>query len=362
MPMHIVHLETGRHLYGGARQVLMLLEGLADAGVQSSLVCAADSAIATAANTSRVNVVPMPMKGDLDVLFPRRLNRWLNDVKPDLLHVHSRRGADLWGGLAARPTGLKTVLTRRVDNPEPPVLGLVKYGMYDRIIAISAAIQEQLVADGAAAVKLRVVRSAVAVADCQPTWERSQFLEAFDCEPDALTVACVAQFIPRKGHTDLLKAWVSVVREHPRARLLLFGQGPLDDEVRAQIQATGLDSSVRVVGFRDDLRSFLGCADLLAHSARREGLGICLLEAQAAGVPVVANGVGGIPEVFGQGRGGMLIEPGRPDKFAAAVNRLLADADLRNLMGQQGAAYVAEHFSPQAMVSGNLSVYKEILE
>ena len=96
--MHIVHLETGRNLYGGGRQVLMLLQGLAEQGVRTTLVCTPDSPLASAVDSSQIELVKLPMRGDLDAGFVRRFGRWLAGSNGDLLHVHSRRGADLWGG------------------------------------------------------------------------------------------------------------------------------------------------------------------------------------------------------------------------------------------------------------------------
>jgi glycosyltransferase involved in cell wall biosynthesis len=118
---------------------------------------------------------------------------------------------------------------------------------------------------------------------------------------------------------------------------------------------------VHFAGFRDDLRQFIGCADLLVHPAVREGLGICLLEAQAAGVPVVACRAGGIPEAVSEGESAILTEPANPQALARAIIDLLGDEQRRQHMGEAGRANVTHHFSPQAMVSGNLAVYKELL-
>jgi glycosyltransferase involved in cell wall biosynthesis len=256
---------------------------------------------------------------------------------------------------------LRAVLTRRVDNPETPVVGRIKYGFYDRIIAISEAIHAQLLADGATEKKLRIVRSAIDTAACEATWSRAQFREAFGCPADAVTVACVAQFIPRKGHADLINAWQEIAADYPAARLLLFGQGPEKQAVREQVASAGLKDSVIFCGFREDLRNFLGCADLLVHPALREGLGICLLEAQAAGVPVVAARAGGIPEAVQDGVSGILTEPSDTGALAAALKTMLGNREARERMGKAGKVYVGEHFSPASMVSGNLAVYKELI-
>jgi glycosyltransferase involved in cell wall biosynthesis len=365
--MHVVHLETGRHLYGGAQQVLYLLGGLAAKGLQTTLVCPPGSDIAAAAAaikpaSGNIEVVLMPMAGDLDAGFRGRLARWLNARQPDLLHVHSRRGADIWGGLAARNAGVPAVLSRRVDNPDVPVLGTVKYRLYERVIAISAEIGARLRAAGVPESKLRLVHSAVDAPACQPVWSRAQFRAAFNVRDDELAVVCVAQFIPRKGHATLLEAWPVVLEAIPSARLILFGQGGIERELRNQAERLGIAAKVNFAGFRTDLKAYLGHADLLVHPALREGLGICLLEAQAAGVPVVASRAGGIPEAVADSVSGLLVPPQEPLALAAAVTELLRNPGERTRLGTGGRAHIAQHFSLEALVSGNLRVYEELLE
>jgi glycosyltransferase involved in cell wall biosynthesis len=118
---------------------------------------------------------------------------------------------------------------------------------------------------------------------------------------------------------------------------------------------------VRFAGFRADLRQFLGRADVLVHPALKEGLGICLLEAQAAGVPIVAARAGGIPEAVAEGDSALLVPPQDPAALASALGQLLGDEAQRTRMGAAGVSYVSEKFSPPAMVSGNLAVYQELL-
>ncbi len=100
--MHVLHLESGQRLYGGARQVLYLIDGLADQGVDSTLVCPVGSEIAVAGKSLGLPVRELPMHGALDLGFILRFRRLIGQLEPDVIHVHSRRGGDTMGGLAAR--------------------------------------------------------------------------------------------------------------------------------------------------------------------------------------------------------------------------------------------------------------------
>src|SRR4051794_26514706 len=103
--MRVLHVELGRNLYGGALQVVYLLRGLREADVDNVLVCPVSSEIARAASPFS-EVREIPSSGDLDFLFPFRLHRLIRETCPDVVHIHSRRGADTWGGIAARTAGV----------------------------------------------------------------------------------------------------------------------------------------------------------------------------------------------------------------------------------------------------------------
>jgi glycosyltransferase involved in cell wall biosynthesis len=358
--MHIVHLETGRHLYGGARQVLDLVGGLQSAGVPGTLVCPPDSGIAEAGKSQGLAVRTLAMGGDLDMLFVRRFAQLLRELRPGLVHVHSRRGADAWGGFSARRAGIAAVLTRRVDQRESR-LAAWKYRNYDQVIAISGAIRGQLIRAGVPEQRLALIPSAVDAAACAPAWTRAQLNAEFGLRGDAMLVACIAQLIPRKGHGTLLDAWPAVIAAVPGAQLLLFGAGPLEADVGRRLADPLLGGSVRLAGFRPDLRAFLGRMDLVVHPAGREGLGLAVIEAQAAGVPVVACAAGGVPEIVREGETGLLVPPGDAAALAAAIVALLRNPGRRQAMGE-AARTTAARFTPQRMIESHLTLYRTLLD
>ena len=358
--MHVLHVETGRQLFGGARQALALVEGLGARHGRHSLVCARGTDVARAARESGLRVVDVPVAGDADARLLWRFASLMQRLQPDLVHIHSRRGADSWGLLAASLVSRPVVLTRRVDNPEP--LAFWKYRLASRIVAISAGVAGQLQRDGVPADKVRIVSSAVAVEDCQASWSDADFRAQFGLSAAARPIAVVAQFIPRKGHELLCDVLPRVRHEVPALQVLLFGTGQLETQLRKQFQRAGLRDVVRFAGFRPDLREFLGCFELLLHPAHREGLGIALLEAQAAGVPVVGLRVPGIDEAIDDGKTGLLVEASDACGLADAVIRVLQDARLRRELGAAGRQRVERLFSIDRMLRGNLDVYREVLE
>jgi glycosyltransferase involved in cell wall biosynthesis len=358
--MKILHVESGRHVYGGAQQVLYLLDGLAARGLDSLLACPAGSPIASQAGRW-AQVVPMAMGGELDAGLALRLRRLILRWHPDIVHLHSRRGADWWGGLAARSAHAPAVLSRRVDNREARWLAQIKYRFYDHVIAISEGIRQVLLAEGLPPGRVACVRSAVDAAPYLAPVDRGAMRSEFALPEDALVLGMVAQLIARKGHRHLLAALPALRARFPQLRVLMFGKGPEAAALRAQIAAGGLDDIVQLAGFRDDLARWLGGLDLLVHPADMEGLGVAVLQAAAAAVPVVATRAGGLSEAVLDGVTGVLVDAGDVDGLAAALARLLADPVLRRRMGEAGRRRVQSEFSVDAMVEGNLAVYRRVL-
>lgn len=358
--MKILHVEAGKHLYGGARQVLYIVEGLAARGVTNLLACPAGSEMARQ-QPAGTRVVAMKMGGDGDIGMVTRLASLIRAEKPDLVHLHSRRGADTWGGLAARLAGVPCVLSRRVDNPESRLAVALKYRLYDHVITISEGIRQVLLSEGLAPAKVSCVRSAVDATPYLAPVDRAAFCAEFGLPADALVAGVVAQLIPRKGHRYLLAALPALLARHPRLQVLIFGQGPLEAELRAEVDAAGLAGAVRFTGFRHDLPRWLGGLDMLVHPADMEGLGVSLLQASAAAVPIVTSRAGGLPEAVQDGVTGILCPPGDVAALGAAIDRLAGDAALRARFGAAGRARILAEFSIDAMVDGNLRVYRQVL-
>lgn len=357
--MKIFHVETGCHLYGGALQVRYLMEGLARLGHENVLVCDARSPLAqTPAAIARVHA--WTLRGDLDLSLIGRLRRRLRRERPELLHLHSRRGADVMGGIAGRLAGVPVLLSRRVDNREPRALVPLKYALFDHVIAISQGIVNALQAGGVARERISCVPSAVDTEVYRPQRDRLWLDSEFGVAPDQPAIGVVAQLIPRKGHHHLLAALPALWARHPGARVLLLGKGPLEARLREDIAARGWQERVRLLGFRDDLPRLLPCLDVLAHPAEMEGLGVSLLQAAACGVPIVASAVGGIPEVVRDN--GCLVPAGDPAALAQALTRVLDDREAAALMGERGRGWVEQQFSVPAMVAGNLAAYRHLLD
>lgn len=358
---HVVHLETGRHVYGGAQQVLYLTERLPALGVRSTLVCAAGGEMATKARAAGTEVVELPTIGDADPSITWRFAALLRRLRPDLVHIHSRRGADVWGGLGARLAGVPAIMSRRNDNREAWLALRFKYPLYRHIVAVAQGIKDVLVEQGIAADSITVVHSAIDPARFQHPRPRAELASTFGLDAAQPLLGIAAQLIDRKGHVLLFEALQMLASRHPTAQLIVFGRGPLSDSLPTEAAARGLQQRVCFAGFRQDLGQWIGALDLLVHPAYTEGLANVCLQAGAARVATIGTRVGGIPEAIADGRTGLLVPVGDAPALAAAIDRLLTDVDLRQRLAAAGPAHVESDFTPPIMAAGNRAVYRRVL-
>jgi glycosyltransferase involved in cell wall biosynthesis len=179
----------------------------------------------------------------------------------------------------------------------------------------------------------------------------------FPTRPNAIVVAA-GRLSPEKGFDVLIDAAAQVVKDHPNAGFLLFGDGPLRETLSRRIEDRGLTGRFVLGGFRTDLERLVWAADLAALSSHTEGLPVVLLEALASGLPAVATAVGGVPEVIRDGRDGFLVPPANPPALAQKIKVLLADQSLRRAMGAEGRGRVREEFS----FSRSARLYADLFE
>jgi glycosyltransferase involved in cell wall biosynthesis len=183
---------------------------------------------------------------------------------------------------------------------------------------------------------------------------------------DGPLIGAVGRLTPRKRQTDLIEAFPTVLQSHPDATLLLVGgqyEGlgtEYETRVNRRIEALGIEDSVVVTGFVDDIESMIATLDVLVHPAEKEPLGRVIIEALLLETPVVAAGDGGIPEIVDHGETGLLVPQGNPAAIADAVLRLLADPDWAASMARAGRQSAREQFDPDRIVAAQERIYDAV--
>lgn len=174
-----------------------------------------------------------------------------------------------------------------------------------------------------------------------------------------VAVTCVAEFTSTKNHAFLLAAWRRVVREEPRGRLLLIGNGELQKAMERKVNVENIPH-VRFLGYRSDVPQLLQATDIFILPSRREGLPRSVMEAMAAGKPVVATDVRGSRDLVEHGVTGLLVKLGDVDGLAEALLRLIRDPGLRERLGQAGRAKI-QAYSIDRVIQEMSEIYARYL-
>ena len=299
----------------------------------------------------------------------RELVAHIRHRKIDLLHAHLFR-AELLGTRAARAAGTPVVVatghSSRVRSPADVAALAAVTPSIDRLIVPSAAIAAKVRAEGRGAAEITIVPNGVDLDRFSPhrsSQDMAAFRDALGIPPDAFLIGVVARLEPEKGHRYLLEALPAILQAVPSAWLLLVGEGSQTDALRGQARSLPLPARQRVVfaGFQTDVGALTQAVDVAVMPSLREAQGLALLEAMAAGRPVVATAVGGIPETIRDGMDGLLVPPADPSALTAALIRLACDPGLRDRLAASGRRRVEDRFSVTASVRQVEVIYEEEL-
>ncbi|MEJ2745652.1 MAG: glycosyltransferase, partial [bacterium] len=178
---------------------------------------------------------------------------------------------------------------------------------------------------------------------------------------DGPVVCLVANFFRYKGHMDFLHAASMVLKRIPNATFLLVGDGRLRSEIEQTIACLGITERVVLTGSRIDADEIMGLSDLVALCSHEEGFPNVLLEAMAAGRPVVATRVGGVPEIVEEGVTGLLVPPRNPERLAEGIASILGDKREAKAMGRRGLDLVRKKFTIEKMVKSYEELYLGLL-
>ncbi len=230
----------------------------------------------------------------------------------------------------------------------------------DAIVANSNAVAEDTIRrEGVHPSRVRVIRNGVVIPPLTGKAGRAAGRARIGVTDDGPVVGCVGTFKPGKGQALVARVMATIAGRGPEPWLVFAGDGPERPVVERMTREAGL-TRVRFLGTVPDARALYAAFDLLVSASDAEGLPNVLLEAAAAGLPVVATAAGGSPEVVVDGETGLLVPVGDADGLEAGVMRLLADATLAAQMGKAARAHVARWFGVERFIAETAALYEEM--
>jgi glycosyltransferase involved in cell wall biosynthesis len=364
--VRILQLISSEGYYGAESMLVALADALSRQGRDCTVAVFRDSRdphteVAEEARRRGLAVEMVPCDGRWDPASMRRIRQLLGQSKADVLHSHGYK-ADLYGYAAARPGGAALISTCHNWPSQRPLMrayaALDRFVLrrFDRVAAVSdsvadilrrSAIEPEKIATISNGVDLRRFRYAL------PNLRRE-----LACGRDPL-VGFVGRLVPGKGGEILLAAARRVIAEHPEARFVFVGDGPLRGAWQALARSLAIEDRVVFTGSRTDMPEIYASLDLVVLPSLKEGMPMCLLEALAAAKPVIATAVGAIPRIILPGVTGLLVEPGDEGGLAAAILRLLRDPELSAHCSLNGRRRATERFSCDAMARDYIGLYEQ---
>jgi glycosyltransferase involved in cell wall biosynthesis len=363
--MVVAHVLTSLQIGGGERLTIDLAAGQVAAGHEVMVVdlsSGADQPLAGAYRERAIPVHRVRKRGGFDPTLPVRLARLFRHQRVRVAHLHNRLPL-IYGAPAGRLAGAVVVHTRHGPRPSSPRQDWLLRGagrLLDAYVAVSPELADAARERRAcAAEKISVIENGIDVAQFAPSPERRNAARAaLGLPAEAWVIGSIGRFAPEKDFPLLIRAAAPLLGAD--ARLVIVGDGDQMGAVRSVVEAQGVQPFVTLPGPRQDVSLLMAAFDLFVLSSRMEGMPLVVLEAMAAGLPVTATAVGGLPKLISEGVTGFLVPSGDADALRARLEALRADPEAARAVGARARAHAHQHHSRDRMVERYLALYARL--
>jgi glycosyltransferase involved in cell wall biosynthesis len=355
--------------WGGAQKMLVQLSGkLSERGIQVTLV----SLYPPDGSPFRQQILDAGLRvetfagaGLFDLARLSRLEGWLRAEKFDLLQTYLTY-ANILGALAGRLAGIPVVASLRSAGLDPQHYHPLRYNLESWLLRHAA---ERVLVNGYSIAEahrprlggtpIDVIPNAISLPGRLTAQERAQVRQEW-MGTDSLhrpVLISVGRLVAPKGYSDLIQAFETVTHSFPQACLWIVGGGDLLPDLQAQVHSLGLEEHVRLTGPRQDVPRLLAAADVYVNASHWEGMSVAILEALAAGLPVIATRVGDAGRIITP-LTGRLVPPQRPDLLAEAMLELLRQPQRWDEMGAAGRELVGREYNLEKWTDCFVDLYR----
>ncbi len=363
--MKILQICSARQLGGGEKHLADLANGLARRGHDVFAALIPSSPLtAELSSVPRQNIVELPMRNSLNIASALKLARLVRQDEIEIVHAHMARDYPL-AALAARRAGARLVLTRHVLFPLSRIHKLT-LRRTARVIAVSQAVAEGLRAQGIFdPEKVVLIHNGI---DVERFVKRSESIPSREqLEDQKLRVGMIGHLAPIKGQEDFIRAVAIVCERRNDVEFIIAGEdksrgGENRRSLEKLVDELGLNQRVSLVGWIDDVAKLLPTLDLFVSPSRSEPFGLSIVEAMAAGVPVVATMSEGAREIIDEDQTGRLVSIGDAEALAKVIGELLSDQKQRDRLAENARSVVSERFSLEQMLDTTEQVYRQVAQ
>lgn len=361
--MNILHISTETSWRGGEQQLIYLHEELIRRSVSSTVVCKVNSPVHTYCKEKNLPHIPFAFSSAYDLKAALKLKTISKNHHADIIHIHTAKGHTL--AIISVLLGLKTllVLSRRVDFPvKKNWFSRFKYNHHQikKIVCVSNAIKEIMARDIYDNKKLTTVHSGIDIRKFDHFKNTDHLRREFTISEEKLLIGNTSALADHKDYFTFINTAEILLKENSNLHFFIMGDGPMKEEIEAYIQDKGLIEHITMTGFLKNIGEALCSLDLFLFTSKTEGLGTSVLDAMAAGIPIVATRAGGVSEMIETGHNGYLAEVGDEENLAKCVLEVLKNASIRSKFISNSLEKVKE-FSYQATTKKTIEVYQEVL-
>jgi len=349
-PLTVLQYITPSGIGGAERHFLTLCLKLRERGHRVIAVCPQGRPLSRELEAAGLHPRLPRSTGKADPAMVARLSVLIKRKQVDLVHTHLST-ASLLGATAARLAGVPCLATVHGLNHR------FCFRLADRLIAVSRAVKDHLIEQGEPAGRIEVIYNGIDLFHWEALESQTEARRALGLPQEIVLVGSVGRLSPEKGHAVLVEAAAGL----PQLHLLLVGDGRERGRLRRLAVRLGMSERITLAGFLPDTRTATNAIDVFALPSLKEGLSISLLEAMAAGKPVIASRVGGVPEAVMEGFTGLLVTPGDAPALAGALRTLLFDQELRRRMGEAGRKRAKEVFDLKQMLDQTEEIYYKLI-
>lgn len=365
--LRVLHLGSPTGLYGAERWILALIKHLDATAIESIVGViqdAPDGAPALCTHAAELGVKAHVFKsyGKLSLSAIAQIRQFIREQRVDILHTHGYK-SDVLGLLAARrrrrhcklvttPHGWSTKAGLKLQSYE--WLDRSVLPLFDAVVPLSGQTYDGLRRIPGMTAKLRLIRNGVDLSEIDSPDQPAAEVERLKRD-GYFVVGYIGQLIPRKGIDTLVKAFSRLAL--PRKRLCIVGDGPSRVDLERYAERLGITEEVTFFGFRTDRIAFLKGFDIFVLPSYLEGIPRCLMEAMAAGVPVIVSDIPGCRALVEDGETGLLFQPGDDRALSSWMKAVLSDHKLRAILGKRGSCLVRREHSAATMAERYAELY-----
>lgn len=311
-----------------------------------------------------VEVNVCPMKGMFDWRWVLYVVNLVRSRQAELIHAHEFT-ANVYGVLAGRLAGVPVVATVHGKNYYWECLrrrmAYRQVARFGRMVAVSKDLKEFLVRQvNIPSDRIDVIYNGIVAKPAEVSTTRVLALSALGLDEHTRVIGSVGSLYIVKGHEYLIRALPAIVQAYPNVALVLIGRGEQEPVLRRLSKDLEVEEHVRFLGFRSDVATILAGIEIFVLPSLSEGLSVALLEAMAAGRPIVASRVGGNPEVVVDGETGFLVDPRDSGALAERIVELLNDSQKAKEFGESGRKRVQNWFAIDKMVESYCALYESM--